>query len=96
MLFLTQQFSIMYIFFSLAVEPRSPKSFLPINSEVLLQKEGPLVAVSGSLENFPSGFVFIILFYFCCTRGSKKMNVSVKDLTVCYDSHQSTKPCSHK
>lgn len=40
--------------------------------------------------------VLFLLFYFCCTRGSKKMNVSVKDLTVCYDSHQSTKPCSHK
>lgn len=47
-------------------------------------------------EEFSPGFVFIILFYFCCTRGSKKMTVSVKDLTVCYDSHQSTEPCSRK
>lgn len=40
-------------------------------------------------------FTFLLCFI-SATPGAQKMNVSVKDLTVCYDSHQSSKPCSHK
>ena len=40
-------------------------------------------------------FTFLLCFI-SATPGAQKTNVSVKDLTVCYDSHQSSEPCSHK
>lgn len=70
--------------------------FLSINSEVLWCHARPLVAICALLKNSP--LVLFLLFYFISAApgAPKKMNVSVKDLTVCYDSHQSTEPCSHK
>lgn len=70
MLFLTQQFSIIYIFL-LGCGAKKSKVFclLTLRSYCKGRSTGGRLWFTGE---FSSGFVFIILFYFCCTRGSKK------------------------